>query len=114
VAQAFLESASPTVDLDVAPDHRPSSGGGPRRPVQRRVLVLRRRRREQDGRRRQRLLVHQAAQHPRFDFDWGETGTSDDPRLNLDDTGSGVLVENVSLNYPEHDPKCDAAPAPTR
>lgn len=41
-----------------------------------------------------------------FDFDWGSAGTSDDPKLNIDDIGSGSLLENVSLNYPEHDPKC--------
>ncbi len=41
-----------------------------------------------------------------FDFEWGAIGTSDDPRLNIDDTGSGPLLENVSLNYPENDPKC--------
>lgn len=50
------------------------------------------------------------ANTPGFDFDWGDVGTADDPRLNLDDTGSGALVENVSLNYPEHDPKCDGGP----
>lgn len=45
-----------------------------------------------------------------FDFEWGATGTSDDPRLNLDDTGSGALVENVSLNKPENDPLCATSP----
>jgi hypothetical protein len=44
-----------------------------------------------------------------FDFDWGNAGTSDDPRLNIDDIGDGQLLENVSLNYPEHDPKCATA-----
>ncbi len=42
-----------------------------------------------------------------LDFDWGQVGTPDDPRLNIDDTGSGDLLENVSLNYPEHDALCD-------
>jgi len=41
-----------------------------------------------------------------FDFDWGEPGASDDPTLNLDDTGNGPLIENVSLNYPENDSHC--------
>ncbi|MFT3835998.1 MAG: choice-of-anchor D domain-containing protein [Myxococcaceae bacterium] len=42
-----------------------------------------------------------------FDFDWGGPGTSDDPTLNFDDTGSGPLIENLSLNHPENDPLCD-------
>ncbi len=41
-----------------------------------------------------------------FDFDWGGPGTTDDPTLNVDDTGSGPLVENISLNHPENDPLC--------
>jgi hypothetical protein len=41
-----------------------------------------------------------------FDFDWGQPGASDDPVLNLDDRGTGALIENVSLNFPEHDPLC--------
>ncbi|MBK7864106.1 MAG: choice-of-anchor D domain-containing protein [Archangiaceae bacterium] len=41
-----------------------------------------------------------------FDFEWGEPGPADDPRLNLDDTGAGALLENVSLNYPEHAAPC--------
>jgi hypothetical protein len=41
-----------------------------------------------------------------FDFDWGQPGASDDPVLNLDDRGDGQLLENVSLNFPEHDPLC--------
>lgn len=45
-----------------------------------------------------------------FDFEWGAAGTSDDPRLNLDDTGSGALVENVSLNKPENDLLCATSP----
>ncbi|MEW5737362.1 MAG: choice-of-anchor D domain-containing protein [Myxococcota bacterium] len=44
-----------------------------------------------------------------FDFDWGQPGSSDDPRLNVDDTGSGALLENVSLNYPENDAPCATA-----
>ncbi len=40
-------------------------------------------------------------------FEWGGTGTCDDPRLNLDDTGSGNLVEDVSLMNPERDARCD-------
>ena len=53
--------------------------------------------------------VIQKRNTPGFDFDWGLVGTSDDPRLNIDDTGSGSLLENVSLNYPENDPKCATA-----
>ncbi len=41
-----------------------------------------------------------------YDFDWGQPGASDDPTLNLDDVGTGQLIENASLNYPEHDPRC--------
>ncbi len=41
-----------------------------------------------------------------FDFDWGLPGAADDPRLNVDDTGAGELLENVSLNAPENDPAC--------
>ena len=44
-----------------------------------------------------------------FDFDWGDAGASDDPVLNLDDRGDGQLIENVSLNFPEHDPLCATA-----
>lgn len=44
-----------------------------------------------------------------FDFDWGDVGTPDDPRLNLDDKGGGELIENISLNYPENDPLCAAS-----
>ncbi len=44
-----------------------------------------------------------------FDFDWGEAGSADDPVLNLDDRGDGALIENVSLNFPEHDPECTSA-----
>lgn len=44
-----------------------------------------------------------------FDFDWGQAGSADDPRLNVDDTGSGALLENVSLNYPENDAACATA-----
>lgn len=42
-----------------------------------------------------------------FDFDWGLAGDTDDPKLNVDDVGDGMLIENVSLNYPEHDAECD-------
>ncbi len=42
-------------------------------------------------------------------FDWGANGTFDDPVLNVDDTGSGSLVENISLNYPENDRACATA-----
>lgn len=42
-----------------------------------------------------------------IDFEWGEIGTCDDPRLNLDDIGDGQLIEDLSLNGPEHDLKCD-------
>ncbi len=44
-----------------------------------------------------------------FDFEWGEPGRHDDPRLNIDDTGTGALLENVSLNYPEHAAACSSA-----
>lgn len=47
---------------------------------------------------------------PGFDFDWGEPGNFDDPKLNLDDTGTGQLIETASLNYPEHDARCQAGP----
>ena len=42
-----------------------------------------------------------------LDFEWGGTGTCDDPRLNLDDIGTGNLVEDISLNNPERDARCD-------
>ncbi|MDX2014603.1 MAG: choice-of-anchor D domain-containing protein [Myxococcaceae bacterium] len=32
--------------------------------------------------------------------DWGQPGPSDDPRLNVDDSGDGPLVENISLDGP--------------
>lgn len=44
-----------------------------------------------------------------FDFDWGQLGASDDPLLNLDDRGDGQLIENASLNDPQHDPECATA-----
>jgi hypothetical protein len=44
-----------------------------------------------------------------FDFDWGLPGSADDPTLNVDDTGNGPLLENVSLNSPENDPQCATA-----
>ncbi len=44
-----------------------------------------------------------------FNFDWGQPGASDDPVLNLDDTGNGPLIENVSLNFPENDAACETA-----
>lgn len=44
-----------------------------------------------------------------FNFNWGGPGTSDDPRLNLDETGSGSLIENISLNAPEQDEQCASA-----
>lgn len=53
--------------------------------------------------------VIKKANTPGFDFDWGLVGTSDDPKLNIDDTGTVNLLENVSLNYPENDPLCAAA-----
>lgn len=43
------------------------------------------------------------------DFDWGEVGINDDPALNVDDTGTGPLLENVSLNFPENDARCVGA-----
>jgi hypothetical protein len=50
-------------------------------------------------------LLAKGAQH----FEWGDEGTLDDPRLNLDDTGSGALLENVGLSFPEHDAPCATA-----
>lgn len=49
-----------------------------------------------------------------FDFEWGGVGTADDPRLNIDDTGAGQLIENISLNYPENDPQCATGPCTYR
>ncbi len=43
------------------------------------------------------------------DFDWGGPGDEDDPQLNLDETGGGALIENISLNFPERDPACATA-----
>lgn len=43
---------------------------------------------------------------PAYDFNWGLSDTSDDPQLNIDDTGSGTLLENASMNKPENDPLC--------
>ena len=39
-------------------------------------------------------------------FDWGFTGALDDPQLNFDDTGTGPLLENISLNGPEDADDC--------
>ena len=47
-----------------------------------------------------------------FDFDWGGAGTCDDPRLNLDDLGTGQLIEDISLNNPERDARCDGGACP--
>lgn len=44
-----------------------------------------------------------------FNYDWGDPGSADDPSLNLDETGNGPLIENISLNYPENDPQCATA-----
>lgn len=44
---------------------------------------------------------------PAFDFDWGFSGATDDPKLNIDDLGTGNLLEAASLNYPERDTLCD-------
>ncbi len=46
----------------------------------------------------------------RFDFDWGDAGTDDNPALDVDDKGMGGLVESVSLNYPERDERCATQP----
>lgn len=44
-------------------------------------------------------------------YDWGDPGQFDDPRLNLDNEGNlEPLLENVSLNFPENDPLCAAGP----
>lgn len=43
-------------------------------------------------------------------FDWGQPGAADDPRLNLDNTGNTAdLLENISLNAPENDARCATA-----
>ncbi len=47
-----------------------------------------------------------APQVPGANFDWGGAGSADDPQLNVDDTGSGPLLENISLNSPENDAAC--------
>lgn len=46
----------------------------------------------------------------RFDFDWGDAGTDDNPVLDVDEKGMGGLVESVSLNYPERDTLCATQP----
>ncbi|MGQ0508451.1 MAG: choice-of-anchor D domain-containing protein [Myxococcaceae bacterium] len=43
-----------------------------------------------------------------FNFDWGGAASLDDPRLNVDDQGGGLLVEDISLNFPENDRACAA------
>lgn len=53
--------------------------------------------------------VLRAAPGAGYNFDWGQAGAADDPVLNVDDTGDGELLENVSLNFPEHDPACATA-----
>jgi hypothetical protein len=40
------------------------------------------------------------------DYDWGELGDYDDPRLNLDDVGEGPLLEAISQDRLENDPRC--------
>lgn len=55
------------------------------------------------------VTVQRAMPAAAFDFDWGLAGTSDDPRLNVDDTGAGALLENVSLDFPENDEACATA-----
>jgi hypothetical protein len=45
-----------------------------------------------------------------LDFDWGSSGTFDDPTLNVDDEGRGPLLENISLNAPENDARCSREP----
>ncbi len=49
-----------------------------------------------------------------YDFDWGLAGASDDPVLNVDDRGDGQLLENISLNFPEHDAACATPPCTYR
>jgi hypothetical protein len=41
-------------------------------------------------------------------LDWGLPGSADDPRLNVDDSGDGPLVENVSLDGPANG--CTSSP----
>lgn len=49
---------------------------------------------------------------PGANFNWGDPSSTDDPTLNLDNTGmsgsgpGGDLIENISLNYPENDARC--------
>lgn len=45
-----------------------------------------------------------------FNFDWGDAGTADDPKLSIDDLGMVNQFENVALNYPENDAACANAP----
>ncbi|MBE2251677.1 MAG: choice-of-anchor D domain-containing protein [Myxococcus sp.] len=53
-------------------------------------------------------------------FNWGDPSALDDPKLNLDNTGSsgagpgGDLIENISLDNPEHDATCATAPCTYR
>jgi hypothetical protein len=56
------------------------------------------------------VSLQQANPGAGYTFDWGGAGSSDDPKLNLDDKGTTAdLLENVSLNYPENDPLCATA-----
>ncbi len=49
-----------------------------------------------------------------LDFDWGDAGSADDPRLKGDDLGRGALTETVALNSPENDPRCATTPCAYR
>lgn len=54
---------------------------------------------------------------PGANFNWGDPSSLDDPKLNLDNTGmagSGDLIENISLDNPEHDERCATAACPYR
>ena len=41
-----------------------------------------------------------------LNFDWGDPGDTDNPKLNVDDKGQGDLTENISLNSPENAAAC--------
>ncbi len=57
---------------------------------------------------------------PGSNFNWGDPSSLDDPKLNLDNTGmsgmgpGGDLIENISLDNPEHDERCATVACPYR
>jgi hypothetical protein len=52
--------------------------------------------------------VFEQTQNASYNFAWGNGSLADTPSLDVDDTGSGSLVENISLDHPEDDPLCAA------